>query len=281
MGAANSFTVAIAGATPLQPRVARGEPGEVPIWPGIEVQMLVTRLAERILAAGWRIAFPLRSPFAGLIEPICRNRQRFRAPDDPAAVVWYRNGELELIDSGDQALSVEEIEQNTIYAEENRAQLEKYSITIHLNSRDSARDSLLGLADLPPGGPPCDAIVYIGGRPDEISAGGEVARDIGMRRFDEFIREFNDARGQRPVFLVGACGGFSRSVYREYEHIDDFLGDSNRLAGIDNRSLGEGLVNRGTSKKPRVVPATMWDVSRLVFCGLEGLSRAHRRAIFE
>ncbi len=245
---------------------------DIPNWSGIEVQMLVSRLAERILASGWRLAFPLRSPFATLMEPLCRSRQPLRPLGNAAAVVWCRISELDLIDRGDGNLSEEERRLNGEYGNWHLNQLESHSIPIRLEHEKSARDSLLGLADLPESVPPNDAIVYVGGRPDEISAGGEVPFDMRTRSYREFVEEFEEARRQSPVFLVGACGGFSRSLYLDRPDMDQALSERNQLHPTDNRSLGRGLVNRGTLDCPRWVPANLWDVSRLVFRGLHALA---------
>ena len=194
------FTVAIAGATPerlLEPFL------DIPNWSGIEVQMLVSRLAERILASGWRLAFPLRSPFATLMEPLCRSRQPLRPLGNAAAVVWCRISELDLIDRGDGNLSEEERRLNGEYGNWHLNQLESHSIPIRLEHEKSARDSLLGLADLPESVPPNDAIVYVGGRPDEISAGGEVPFDMRTRSYREFVEEFEERAGKVLFFSWG------------------------------------------------------------------------------
>src|SRR4051794_26443087 len=116
MELSSRFTVAIAGATPEQPRGFVQRFGEAPVWPGIEVDSLVSRLAERALDHGWRLGFPLRSPFATLLLPLCRRRQSFRPHGDPAPIIWYRQPELGLIDPGNRPLSREEQDLNADYA---------------------------------------------------------------------------------------------------------------------------------------------------------------------
>jgi hypothetical protein len=277
MKRSSRFTVAIAGATPAQLPSGGPGPGDVPVWTGIEVHALVSRLAERILDRGWRLAYPLRSPFATVMEPLCRRRQPFRPPDDPAALVWFRPSELQLFDASDrnpqkEGEIEEEAKQNAEYQASFYGRLEGHSLLVEIEGEDSARDSLFGLADLSGAAPRPDAFVYIGGRPDEIPAWDDISGDAWGHDYEQFVEEFRQAIREGPVFLVGACGGFARVFHGEMPHIDETLSERNRLDPVDNRCLGEGLVKRRRADGPQVVAAGIWDISRCLFRGLLDLA---------
>ena len=276
MSIRRSFTIAIAGATPVQFHDEGPGIGGAPIWPGVAVDTLVMRLAERALDHGWRLAFSLRSPFATLLAPLCQRRQRFRAPEDPASLIWYRQPELGLVDPRDRDLSEEEVHLNSVYAERFRATLECHSRLVLLHGERAAYDSLLGLADVPEGEPKPDAIVYIGGRPDEILSRDESPGGSRGSDYRAFVQEFEWASGEGPVFLVGACGGFARQLYavESQSHIDRRLSDRNRLDPVENECLGKGLLSPRPAAPAEIRAASPWDVTRCVFRGLLRLAGA-------
>ena len=138
-----------------------------------------------------------------------------------------------LIDPGGRDLSEDELRLNEEYGASFHRKLENHSALIQFRGDTSARDSLLGLADLPEGTPRPDALVYIGGRPDGIPSQDDVPRPPRAPDYQEFVEEFEQASREGPDFLVG-CGGFSRALYGETTGIDERLSKRNSLSLADN-----------------------------------------------